>query len=45
MNDILIMERRKALERVFEDSFRRLERQVLLSQSQKMTIQVLVDEH
>jgi hypothetical protein len=45
MNDILIMERRKPLERVFEDSFRRLERQVLLSQAQKMAIQILVDEH
>jgi len=45
MNDILIMERRKPSERVFEDSLRRLERQVLLSQAQKMTIQILVDEH
>jgi hypothetical protein len=45
MNDVLIMERCKPLERVFEDSFCRLERQVLLSQAQKMTIQVLVDEH
>jgi hypothetical protein len=45
MNDILIVEHRKPLERVFEDSFRRLECQVLLDQAQKMAIQILVDEH
>jgi hypothetical protein len=45
MNNILIMERRKPLKRVFEDSLRCLELQVLLSQAQKMTLQMLVDEH
>lgn len=45
MNDILIMKHRRPSERVFEDSFRLLECQILLGQSQKMAVQILVDEH